>query len=140
MHDEAVIDHLSLLVAICRDGEAAYRFAALETTDPQSQALFAGVADKRSKSVSALSSLAPAQACLPGSCGANGAPVGSTVAPGDWINVLPHLCKVEEHALVAFSKALAQDLPIDVRAVVEEHYRSVRRAYGQLVTLASLAS
>jgi uncharacterized protein (TIGR02284 family) len=141
MHDDAVIDHLSRLVAICRDGEAAYRSAAQKATDPQSRDLFAGVADKRSKSVSALSSLASAQdgeLRAPHSCGHGEPQMRSAPMPGYRGTFLTHLRQIEEQALVAFSETLAQDLPIDIRAVVEEHYRAVRRAYGQLVTLASL--
>lgn len=142
MHDDAVTDHLSRLVAICRDGEAAYRSAAQQATDPQSRTLFAGVADKRSRSVSALASLASPQdnaVHMYGSCGQRGAAMRSMATSGDGA-LLPHLRRIEEHALVAFSETLAQDLPIDVRTVVEEHYRGLRRAYGQLVTLVSLTS
>jgi uncharacterized protein (TIGR02284 family) len=143
MHDEAMIDHLSRLVAICRDGEAAYRSAAREAADPQSRALFAGVADKRSESVSALSNLASTQGqapCMPGSCAAGEPRMRSTATPGDRGAFVTRLYRVEEDALVAFSETLAHDLPIDIRAVVEEHYRALRRAYGQLVTLASHTS
>jgi len=141
MHDDAVIDHLSRLVAICRDGEAAYRSAAENATDPTCRVLFAGVADKRSNSISALSSLASAQEkdlCLAEPRGYGGSRTRSTLTPGDRSTFLTHLRQVEERALVAFSETLAQDLPFDVRAVVEDHYRTVRRAYGQLVTIASL--
>ncbi len=142
MDDDAVIDHLSQLVAICHDGEAAYRSAAQQATDPQARTLFAGVAKERSRSMSALASLGSPHNNVvhpPGPCGHHGAEMRSTATPGDGA-LLPHLLQVEEHALVTFSKALAYDLPIDIRSVVEEHYRGVRRAYGQLVTLVSLTS
>jgi hypothetical protein len=51
-----------------------------------------------------------------------------------------HLGNIEETAIVAFSKALDHDLPIDVRAALEEQYRVIRRAYGRLVTLFTVAS
>jgi hypothetical protein len=55
----------------------------------------------------------------------------------DPVAVVKHLRQVEERTLDELGKALAGDLPMDVRTAVDQQYRAVRRAYGRLVTFPS---
>jgi hypothetical protein len=123
LHHDAVTDLLSRLIAINRRSAAAYRTAAAQAEDPRCRALFNTIARQRAESVQALAKL-----------------TGDGEATVNGVRSLPsHLPDIEEEAIVAFSKALDHALPIEVRAVLEDQYRMVRRAYGRLVTLMPVA-
>lgn len=132
-----VKDHLSRLIAICRDGEAAYRSAARRATDRRCQSLFGRFADRRQESMSALERLASTHGDGIDRRAFDALPhqVGALLAAGDDTILLHDLRAIEERALIAFSDTLADETPVDVRTVVEERYRDVRRAYGALVRL-----
>jgi hypothetical protein len=127
------MDLVKRLIAVCHEGEMAYRTAAEQLADLQGQALFMDLAQKRALGARALSGLvASAGEETPGpGRGAPAAGVGShaPIAP------LEHVRQVEERMLDELGKALAQDLPMDVRSALDQQYRAVRRAYGRLVTL-----
>jgi hypothetical protein len=133
MGHDPVVDLVKRLIAVCHEGEMAYRSAAEQLTDLQGQALFMDLAQKRALGARALSGLVasageetagPDRAAPPASVGSHG-----PLAP------LEHLRRVEERTLDELGKVLAQDLPMDVRLAVDQQYRAVRRAYGRLVTL-----
>jgi hypothetical protein len=125
-------DLLGRLIAICDSSVAAYRSAADGAADARCRALFSTTARQRAKSVAALAKL---------TSNGHGEPFrDGREANGHSRPALPsRLQDIEEEAIVAFSKALDHDLPIEIRAALEEHYRGVKRAYGRLVTLNRLA-
>ncbi len=137
MDDDSVIDVLSRLIAICRDGASLYRSAAESLADLHSQALFMDMADKRSLSATALADLVSSRGAEP-ACGRHPRAAAEPVAiSGDRAALVERLRQTEARALDEFSKALAQDLPIDVRALVDQRYRAIHRAYDRLVMLPS---
>jgi uncharacterized protein (TIGR02284 family) len=143
--DDDVIGVVNRLITTCRDGEALYRSAAETLADLGLQALFMDMANQRSQSATALSGLVSARGVEPPR---RGRLAGDTRRPcvpelafgaQDQAILTKHLRQSEERTLDVFGEALCQDLPIDVRAVVDQQYSSVRRAYGRLVTLPGAA-
>lgn len=133
MGHDPVVDLVKRLIAVCHEGEMAYRSAAEQLADLQGQALFMDLAQKRAVGARALAGLVASAGEEPADPGraAPAAPVGSH----DPIAPLERLRRVEERTLDELGKALAQDLPMDVRSALDQQYRAVRRAYGRLVTL-----
>jgi uncharacterized protein (TIGR02284 family) len=146
MDHDTVIDVLNRLIAICRDDEGLYRSAGEKLADLQSQALFMDIADKRSLSAAALADLVVTRGAEPVRRGPLTVDRRPYVAAqpvaisGDRAALVDQLRRAEERAIDEFSKALAQDLPMDARAVVDQHYQAIRRAYGRLVMLSSALS
>jgi hypothetical protein len=126
-------DLLGRLITICHSSVAAYRSAADCAADARCRALFSTIARQRAESAAALAKLRPCR----DEPSLNG---HEALGMHDARAALPsRLQDIEEEAIVAFSKALDHDLPIEIRAALEEHYRGVKRAYGRLVTLNRLA-
>jgi len=134
VHANPVTSQLGRLIQTCNAAERAYRSAAQRVGDPAVRRALRHVADRRRDCVLALSNVSAGGSARsgPGEPGSE-RPSLETLSLDAWL--LRKLRHAEERSLVAFSDTLGLQPAIEVRTVVEECYREVRRAYGGLVTL-----
>lgn len=136
------IETLNLLIRTSRDGEAGFRACAEQLRSRELQDLMLSRAEDCSRAVAELK---PLVARL------GGTPMEGTSAPGDahraWVVAKAALTGSDDHAvlnecergediaLADYRKALQQDLPDDIRQVVDHQYRGVRKNHDQVKAL-----
>ncbi len=142
MTDQTTIDTLNLLIRTSRDGEAGFRACAEQL---QAQALKDLMLSRADDCTRAVEELKPLVARL------GGTPMEGTSAPGDahraWVvakaamtgsddhAVLNECERGEDIALADYRQAMRQDLPDDVRQVVDHQLRGVQKNHDQVKAL-----
>lgn len=137
--NQTAIDTLNLLIRTSRDGEAGFRACAEQLQSPELKELMLKRADDCTRAVD---ELAPLVTRL------GGTPLEGTSAPGDahraWVvgraaltgtddhAVLDECERGEDIALADYRRAVRQELPDDVRQVVERELRGVQKNHDQV--------
>jgi len=123
---------LNELIETSKDGENGFRKAAQDARDEKLKSLFAACATRCAEGASELQQLVGARGENPETTGS----VAGALHRG-WITVKEALTdrddkaildeceRGEDYAKAQYKKALQQDLPADVRAVVERQYQGV---------------
>ena len=139
--DHDVVAILNRLIAVCQDSEDFFRSAARMVSNPRLEELFSEIAQKRSSSVAALSSLVSPRpeevrrGTLTGDAHRVYAELEAFVVSSDAATFVRHLRQAEHRTVDEFGKALALDLPLEARAVVERQHGVIRGTFGHLDAL-----
>jgi uncharacterized protein (TIGR02284 family) len=146
MDHDGVVDILNRLIAVCQDSEDFFRSAARRISDRRLNELFSEVAEKRSSSVAALSGLvssrtdeATRRGTVAGDAHRVYAELEALVVSNDVATLVRRLRQAEHGTVDEFGKALALDLPLEARAVVEHQHCVIRGTFGHLDALQRVA-
>ncbi|MGA2717285.1 MAG: PA2169 family four-helix-bundle protein [Bryobacteraceae bacterium] len=136
---------LNDLIETCKDSEKGYRTAAENVKDPQTRSLFLNYARQRAEFASELQTEI---AQIGGEPAKSGSPAGAIHRV--WVDLKSALVGNHDHAILeeaersedaivknyreALSK-LSEDLPADLRGVVEMQYRVIERTHGSVRSL-----
>ncbi len=143
---EKAIKTLNNLIEICRDGEKGYTLAADKEKNPEQASLYKQYATERGRFVSELQDALEELGAHSSEGGNMGAAAAGAVHRG-WINiksvatgseteVIVAECERGEDAAVdAYKEALENELPEDVRMVVEKQYQMVQKAHDRMSAL-----
>ncbi|MBC7928210.1 MAG: PA2169 family four-helix-bundle protein [Bryobacteraceae bacterium] len=136
------IGTLNDLIETCKDGEQGYRDGAEGMTDPQISELFLKYAQQRAEYARELQSHVSKLGKMPETSGsAAGAihrgwlNIKAAVTGKDTKSVVDEAERGEDIAVDTYQKALAKDLPSDLKAVVERQYIGVQEAHDKVRTL-----
>ncbi|HWQ52868.1 MAG TPA: PA2169 family four-helix-bundle protein [Bryobacteraceae bacterium] len=130
---------LNGLIETCQDGEQGFREAAEGTHNSQTRQIFLEYAQQRSRFASELQILSTEIGGRPKKSGSvSGAlhrgwmNLRKAIAGNDEGAIIAEAERGEDAAVEAYSKALAQDLPADIREVVDRQYRQVLEAHERI--------
>jgi uncharacterized protein (TIGR02284 family) len=142
MSNEEIIDTLNDLIETCKDGEYGFEQSAEYTRDAELKTLFRQRADDCRRGLQELNALVS-------ECG--GTPEDSGSVAGalhrGWVTLRQSISGNEDHAILAecergedvakarYRKALEQNLPEPVRAVVQKQFEGVQRNHDQIKAL-----
>jgi len=145
--NEDVVDVLNDLLENCRDGEYGFRTCADEIEgEPNLKKVFADRAQGCQRAASQLERLIVAYGGKPAEGGtATGAMhrgwvhVKGAVGADGAVSMLEECERGEDAAVARYRKALKEDLPADVRAVVQEQADGAKRNHDQIRNLRNSA-
>lgn len=130
---------LNDLIETCKDGENGFREAAEGVRNQGVRALCNEYARQRAQFASELQNLVIRLGGAPTTSGSAGAALHR-----GWMNLKSALTGKDDHAILEeaergedaavknYQKVLAEDLPSDIRSVVEEQYRQVLQAHNRV--------
>ena len=133
---------LNDLIETCKDGEQGFREAAEGITDPSIRSLFQTYAQQRADYARELQS----EVSRLGSTPETGGSASGALHRG-WINLKSAVTGKNDKAIVdeaergedvavdQYQKALAHDIPSDLKAVVTRQYQGVQEAHNQVRNL-----
>lgn len=137
-----VISALNTLVETCKDGEHGYRAAADALTNPELRRLFTMYAAERAQFAAELASIVRQLGGEPETSGTVAAAlqrgwmnIKSAVAGRNQRTVIAEAERSEDAAKQAYQQALGEDLPPDVRAIIDRQYARVREAHDRVRTM-----
>lgn len=132
MDRDDVVSTLNDLIETCKDGEEGFRTCAEDIKRTDLKPLFARAAQRCAEGARELQSLVAAYGGKPersgsfaGSAHRRWLDIKSAITGKDDAAVLAECERGEDVAKESYQKALKEDLPADVRAVVERQYRGV---------------
>lgn len=130
---------LNNLIETCKDGETGFREAADGVQNAALRTVFNEYARQRAQFAAELQNLVTR---LGGSPATSGSAAGALHR--GWMNLKSALTGKDDHAILEeaergedaavknYQNVLAEDLPTDIRAVVEEQYRQILQAHGRI--------
>jgi len=136
------ISSLNDLIETCKDGEQGFRDAADGVQSSSLKTIFNEYARQRTQFASELQNQVNRIGGDPQTSGS-----ATAALHRGWINLKSALTGKDDHAILAecergedsavknYQKALAQDLPTDLRSVVEAQYRQVLEAHNRIRSL-----
>ena len=136
------ISTLNNLIESCKDGEQGFQKAAEDVKNSNLQSLFNEFARQRANFAGELQ----VQVAKLGGEPEKGGSVGGAMHRG-WMDVKSAVAGKDDHAILeeaergedaavrAYQDALSQDLPTDLRAIVEQEYQLVQKAHNQIRAL-----
>lgn len=137
-----VIDALQDLVECCKDGEYGFRTSAEQATSSELKSVFQQRADdcrrgadELNAKIRALGGKAEDSGSALGAMHRGWVSVKSTLSTYDDKAVLEECERGEDNAMARYRKALKQQLPDDVRQVVERQAQAVQRNHDQVKRL-----
>ncbi|WP_077001216.1 PA2169 family four-helix-bundle protein [Variovorax sp. KK3] len=143
---DEVVDVLNDLIENSRDGEYGFRTCAEEVESPEFKRLFNDRAAGCAQAASELSQLITAYGGKPAEGGtATGAMhrgwvhVKGMVGANSDLSMLEECERGEDAAIARYRKALKQELPADVRSVVERQAEGAQRNHDQIRDLRNQA-
>ena len=132
MERDDVVDTLNNLIETCKDGEEGFRTCAEDIKRADLKPLFQRAAQRCAEGARELQSLVQRyggeperSGSLVGSAHRRWVDIKSSILGKDDAGVLTECERGEDVAKESYQKALKQDLPTDVRAVVERQYQGV---------------
>jgi len=141
-----VVDVLNDLLENSRDGEYGFRACADEVKSPEAKQLFASRAEQCKKAEAELLALISAYGGTPADGGtASGAlhrgwvHVKGSLGANSELSILESCERGEDTAVARYRKALKQQLPADVRAVVMAQADGAQRNHDQIRDLRNAA-
>lgn len=142
MKDSRTINTLNNLIETCKDGEYGFKASADHAVDPQIKSLFATRAEDCRRAAAELQTIVMQQGGKPEDSGtATGAAhrgwvaVKGTLAGYTDLAMLEETERGEDAALARYRSALKDELPIDIRSVVEAQMQGVQRNHDQIKAL-----
>lgn len=146
MSNDDIIDTLNDLIETSKDGEYGFRTSAEYLRDPGLIQSFTTRAEECRQAASELQQLvlrfggkAEDSGTAAGALHRGWVAVKGTLAGYTDKAILEETERGEDSALAAYRKALDEDLPTDVRLVVERQYEGVKRNHLQVRTLRDAA-
>ena len=142
MKDTRTINTLNNLIETCKDGEYGFKASADHAVDPQIKSLFMTRAEDCRRAAAELQTIVMQQGGKPEDSGtATGAAhrgwvaVKGTLAGYTDLAMLEETERGEDAALARYRSALKDDLPADIRSVVEAQMQGVQRNHDQIRAL-----
>ncbi len=142
MKDSHTINTLNKLIETCKDGEYGFKASADHAVDPQIKQLFDARAQDCRRAAAELQTLVVQRGGKPEDSGtAGGAVHRGWVAVKGTLSGYTDLAMLEETergedvALKSYRDALKEDLPIEVRSIVEAQQQGVKRNHDQIRSL-----
>lgn len=133
---------LNDLIETSLDGQKGFSKAAEDAHDPELKALFAQCAQRCRQGATELQSQVRSQGARPEMSGsAAGAlhrgwiSLREALSSRDDRAILEECERGEDYAKAAYKKALEQNLPADIRAIVERQYQGVRGNHDRVRSL-----
>lgn len=140
--NEKVISILNDLVETCRDGEEGFHAAAEGIQDAELKALLEGYSEQRSQfaadlrgEVVRLGGDAENRGSLAGAVHRGWMNIRSAVTGKDEDAVISECERGEDMAVRSYQEALNQDLPDDVRMLIQNQYTQVKEAHDNIRAL-----
>lgn len=130
------------LIETCKDGEQGFRDAAEGLQDPAVKSLFADYAQQRASYAQELQ----AEVSKLGKTPETGGSTGGALHRG-WINlksaitgkndkaIIDEAERGEDVAVESYQKALAKDIPADLKSIIERQYKGVQEAHNKVRAL-----
>lgn len=142
MQNDEVVDVLNDLVETCRDGEYGFKSCAEHTKSAELREIFQSRARDCSSAVAELQTLVTQLGGKPETSGsASGAvhrgwvAVKATLSGYTDLAMLEECERGEDVAKARYKNALTEELPTDIRNVVERQYQGVIRNHDQVKML-----
>ena len=142
MKDTRTINTLNNLIETCKDGEYGFKASADHALDPQIKSLFMARAEDCRRAAAELQTIVMQQGGKPEDSGtATGAAhrgwvaVKGTLAGYTDLAMLDETERGEDTALARYRSALKDELPTDIRSVVEAQMQGVQRNHDQIRAL-----
>jgi len=142
MDREDIVSTLNDLIETSKDGEEGFRTCAEDTSDPQLKTFFSNRAQSCTAAVIELQDLVRAYGGDPEtSSGLGGAlhrrwlDIKSLITGKDDKAILAECERGEDVAVASYRKALENNLPPDVRTVVERQYQGVLKNHDDVKAL-----
>lgn len=142
MKDKQTIHTLNNLIETCKDGEYGFKTSADHAQDPQIKSLFLTRSQDCRQAAAELQALVVQQGGKPEDSGT----ASGTVHRG-WVAVKGALAgytdlamleeteRGEDTALARYRDALKEELPLDIRSVIEAQLQGVKRNHDQIRSL-----
>lgn len=142
MKDKQTINTLNNLIETCKDGEYGFKTSADHAVDPQIKSLFLARSQDCRQAAAELQTLVLQQGGKPEDSGtASGTvhrgwvAVKGTLAGYTDLAMLEETERGEDTALARYREALKEELPLDIRDVVEAQMQGVKRNHDQIRNL-----
>jgi uncharacterized protein (TIGR02284 family) len=147
MATDDVIETLNDLIETSRDGEQGFRTCSQGVTSPNLKMLFEAAARRCAEGVAELEAKVRGLGGQP----AQGGSAGGSMHRA-WINIKSAITGMNEHAVLAecergedtgkhtYEEALKQDLPTDVRTIIERQYQGVKENHDRVRDLRNAAA
>lgn len=136
------ISTLNNLIETLKDGEQGFRKAAEDVKSSNLRSVFSEYSSQRSQfaselqmEVTRLGGDAEKSGSVAGAMHRGWIDVKSAVTNRDDQNILEEAERGEDVALKSFQKALAEELPSDLRSIVEQQYRHIQQAHDRIRSL-----
>lgn len=140
--NDEVISTLNNLVETCKDGQNGFRTAAEGVKNSELTALFNTYSQQRGQFASELQNEVRSLGGDPEKTGSTAAAlhrgwinIKSTVTGEDEGAVISECERGEDSAVKAYEEALQEDLPVNVRAIVETQFAKVKEAHDRIRSL-----
>ena len=142
MDNDDVIDTLNTLIETCKDGENGFRTCAEDIRNSALQPIFttaarhcAEAAEELRREVERLGGKPEKSGSLAGSAHRRWVDIKSAITGKDDAAVLAECERGEDVAKASYQKALKQDLPPAIRAIVERQYQGVLQNHDRVRSL-----
>ena len=142
MDKDDVIDTLNELIETCKDGELGFRDCAENIRDPSIQQMMMTAgdrcrqgADELQREVQLLGGKAETSGSLAGSAHRRWVDIKGTIMGKDEASVLAECERGEDVAKESYQRALEQELPANIRSIVERQYRGVLENHDRVRAL-----
>ncbi|MGV3726164.1 PA2169 family four-helix-bundle protein [Hydrogenophaga sp.] len=142
MNDKQTISTLNNLIETCKDGEYGFKASAEHAVNPQIKDLFLARAQDCRQAAAELQTIVMQQGGKPEDSGtATGTvhrgwvAVKGTLAGYTDLAMLEETERGEDAALARYRSALKEELPQDIRSVLEVQLQGVQRNHDQIRTL-----
>lgn len=142
MDKDDTISTLNNLIETSRDGEEGFRTSAEHARDAHLKSLFANRADSCAQAVQELQQVVQAQGGKPaqsssmsGTLHRRWVDFKSAITGQDDVAILNEVERGEDVAVASYKKALAMDLPSDIRNLVERQFQGVLKNHDQVKQL-----
>ena len=139
MDTRKVIDTLNDLIETSKDGEAGFRTCAESVKNPQLKSMFNQAAGRCAEGAAELQAEVRV---LGGNPDKSGSTSGSLHRA--WVNIKSTITGMDDHAVLAecekgedaakkaYQNALTEDLPADVKSMVERQYQGVKENHDRV--------
>jgi uncharacterized protein (TIGR02284 family) len=137
--NDKVISVLNDLIETCRDGQNGFLEAAENAQSPELKEFFNKVSLERSQCVGELQQQVHALGGDPENTGSTAGAlhrawidIKGTLTGRDDQSILNEVERGEDSAVAAYKDALKQDLPANIRSVVETQFREVQQVHDRV--------
>ena len=139
LSNDEVISTLNGLIETCKDGQEGFKHAAEGITDSQIKSAFYEYGQQRAQFAGELQTLVRElggdpenSSSILGTLHRGWIDIKSAVTGKDEAAVLNEAERGEDVAKDAYKSALEQNLPMNVRSILEEQYRAVKEAHDNV--------
>ena len=140
--NDNVISTLNGLIETCRDGQNGFQTAAEGVTNSELKTLFHGYSQQRAQFVGELQTEVRRLGGDPENMGSVAATlhrgwinIKSTVTGEDESAIIAECERGEDSAVSAYRDALDEDLPANIRTIVDRQYADIKQAHDRIRVL-----